>query len=307
MTAEIPPMPTDEGIIAFQKQAESFYPPDAVSASIEQQRAWYDAFCASFNPPDPAGLRFEDGEIAGVPVRYFHPSVQKTACCLLYFHGGGFVVGSRDSHHAICAEIAEFCGAELISVDYRLAPEHIWPAASDDGYAVLSYLLRRGHRTVVMGDSAGANMTAGLMIRAQRDDVGGRIAGQVLLYPALGGDMTRGSYVEMAQAPGLTTQDVHYYRDILQAPENDAVAHPLKADDVSNLPPAYISSAFFDPLRDDGRHYAAKLVQAGVNVIYREEPQMVHGWLRARHMSDGARTGFDHLCRAVAGFCETGP
>ena len=305
MTASMRPMPTDEGIIAFQKQAEAFYPPDAVTASIEQQRAWYDAFCASFNPPDPAGLRFEDGEIAGVPVRYFHPSVQKTACCLLYFHGGGFVVGSRDSHHAICAEIAEFCGAELISVDYRLAPEHVWPAASDDGYAVMRKLLKRGHRLVVIGDSAGANIAAGLMVRAHRDGVVHNIAGQVLLYPALGGDMTTGSYVEMAQAPGLTTQDVQYYRDILQAPEDDAVAHPLKADDVSDLPQAYISAAFFDPLRDDGRNYAAKLARAGVNVIYREEPQMVHAWLRARNMSAGARSGFDHLCRAIAGFCAS--
>ncbi|AUG55503.1 alpha/beta hydrolase [Thalassospira marina] len=303
-----PPMPTDEGILAFQKQADGFYPPDAVNASIAQQREWYDAFCASFNPPDPAGLTYEDGEIAGVKVRYFHPSAQKTANCLLYFHGGGFVVGSCDSHHAICAEIAEFCGAELISVDYRLAPEHVWPAASDDGYAVLRHLLARGHCIVVIGDSAGANIAAGLMVRVMQEGGGdgekGSIAGQVLVYPALGGDMTAGSYVEMAEAPGLSTQDVQYYRDILQAPDDEAVAYPLKAGDVGKLPPAYISSAFFDPLRDDGRDYAARLARAGVNVTYREEPQMVHGWLRARNMSVGARTGFDHLCRAIAGFCD---
>ncbi|OSQ37488.1 carboxylesterase [Thalassospira mesophila] len=297
-------MPQDEGILAFQKKADAFYPPDAVNASIAQQRAWYDAFCASFNPADPEGLTFKDSTIDGVPVRYFYPAKQRTKCCLLYLHGGGFVVGSRDSHHAICAEIADYAGAELVAVDYRLAPEHVWPAASDDGFTVLRHLVTSGQRLVVMGDSAGANLVAGLMLRACEAGLAGAIAGQVLIYPALGGDVTRGSYIDMANAPGLTTQDVLYYRDILAAPDENAVANPLRATDLSNLPPAYISSAFFDPLRDDGREYGAKLAQAGVNVTYREEPQMVHGWLRARHMSAGARTGFDHMCRAVAGFCD---
>jgi acetyl esterase len=300
------PMPQDEGILAFQKKADAFYPPDAVSASIAQQRAWYDALCARFSPADPEGLTFEDGTIEGVPVRYFHPARHHSKCWLLYLHGGGFVVGSRDSHHAICAEIADDAGAELVAVEYRLAPEHIWPAASDDGFAVLSHLVAKGHRVVVIGDSAGANLAAGLMVRACKAGLTGTgaIAGQVLIYPALGGDVLRGSYVEMANAPGLTTQDVLYYRDILAAPDDDAVANPLCATDLTNIPPAYISSAFFDPLRDDGRSYAARLAQAGVNVTYREEPQMVHGWLRARHMSAGARNGFNHMCQAIAGFCE---
>lgn len=304
MTGPLSPVPEDEGIVEFQKQADAFYPPDAVSASIAQQRAWYDAFCASFNLPDPAGSGFEDGTIENVPVRYFHPAKQRTKCCLLYLHGGGFVVGSRDSHHAICAEIADFAGAELVAVDYRLAPEHVWPAASDDGFTVLRHLVARGHQLVVIGDSAGANLVAGLMLRAVEAGLTRAINGQVLIYPALGGDVACGSYLEMAHAPGLSTQDVLYYRNILAAPDADVVANPLKAQDVSKVPAAYISAAFFDPLRDDGREYAARLALAGVNVTYREEPQMVHGWLRARHMSDGARAGFDHMCRAVAGFCQ---
>ncbi len=104
----------------------------------------------------------------------------------------------------------------------------------------------------------------------------------------------------MAEAPGLTTRDVAYYRTVLQAPADSAIAHPLQLPDMAGLPPAFITSAHFDPLRDDGRAYAARLAAAGVEVWFREEPQMVHAWLRARHMSEGAQAGFAALCAAVA-------
>jgi acetyl esterase len=104
----------------------------------------------------------------------------------------------------------------------------------------------------------------------------------------------------MADAPGLTTSDVAYYRQLLKAPEDNPIAMPLAAVSFAGLPPAFISVAHFDPLRDDGRVYAGRLAAAGVEVWFREEPQMVHAWLRARHMSDGARDGFQALCLAVS-------
>ncbi|MFB9953445.1 alpha/beta hydrolase [Rhizobium puerariae] len=291
------PFPQESGILEFLKICDGFYPPDAVNASIGQQRAWYDALCACFDRHLPEGLVFRD-EMLFVPIRRYRPATIRTGTVLLYLHGGGFVVGSLQSHHAICAEIADHVGAELVSVDYRLAPEHVWPAQTNDCFALLKQLAGQGRKIVVVGDSAGGNLAAGLALRARDENLSG-VVGQVLIYPALGGDLVSGSYKEMEHAPGLTTSDVAYYRAILKAPADEPVAQPLLAMDFSGLPPAYITVAHFDPLRDDGRLYAERLRQAGVDVNFREEPQMVHAWLRARHMSDGAREGFRALCGAV--------
>lgn len=298
------PFPEEPGILEFLRICDGFYPPDAVNAPIEQQRAWYDALCARFDRALPEGLTFQDGMLF-TPIRRYRPGNIRTGTMLLYLHGGGFVVGSLQSHHAICAEIADFAGAELVSVDYRLAPEHVWPAQTDDCFAVLKQLLGQGKKVVVIGDSAGGNLAAGLALRARDEGLAG-IAGQVLIYPALGGDLVSGSYTEMAEAPGLTTADVAYYRAILKAPADEPVAHPLLSADLSDLPPAYITVAHFDPLRDDGRMYAERLRTAGADVTFREEPQMVHAWLRARHTSDGAREGFQVLCQAVRRFATSG-
>ena len=295
------PMPEEKGILEFLEICSSVYSDDAVSQSIEAQRAQYDALCARFSPPLPDGLTFVDSRIRGVPTRRYRPAKITTPTLLLYLHGGGFVVGSLESHHAICAEIADFAGAELVAVDYRLAPEHRWPAQTDDCFAVLEALAAGGNPIVLIGDSAGGNLAAGLALRARDKGIAG-IAGQVLIYPALGGDLTTGSYIEMADAPGLTTADVAYYREVLQAPPGDPVAGALAAKDVRGLPSAYITGAAFDPLRDDARHYAARLAQAGIEVWFREEPQMVHAWLRARHMSEGAKQGFHAVCEAVRRF-----
>jgi acetyl esterase len=292
-------MPTEAGILAFHTRCESFYPADAVDASVEQQRQWYDALCAEFDAPSPEGLTRRDDRVGPVPIRHYRPAEVATETRIFYIHGGGFVVGSLESHDAICAELAHGARAELTAVDYRLAPEHVWPAAFEDCYTVLRALLADGRPLVVAGDSAGGNLAAGIVLKAKAEGLFG-IVGQVLVYPGLGGDLGGGSYVEMAEAPGLSTADVAYYREVLKAPANDAFAHPLKAADLAGLPPAYITGAYFDPLRDDARTYAARLAQVGVDVTYREEPQMIHAWLRARHMSPGAREGFRYLVDALA-------
>lgn len=297
------PMPEEPGILEFLDICARFYPADAVDASIDQQRRWYDALCARFDRPLPAGMTYGD-EVLFAPIRRYRPAEIATETVLLYLHGGGFVVGSLDSHHAICAEIADFAGAELISVDYRLAPEHVWPAQTDDCFGVLKQLLGQGHKVVLIGDSAGGNLAAGLALRARDEGLSG-VVGQVLIYPALGGDLVSGSYAEMREAPGLTTADVAYYRAVLKAPEAEPVAHPLLSRDLGGLPSAYITVAHFDPLRDDGRLYADRLIEAGGSAVFRDEPQMVHAWLRARHMSDGARDAFAALCQAVRHMAAT--
>jgi len=316
-----PPKPTEPEILAFIAEVDSFYPPKSVEASIEQQRARYDALCRNFDAPLPKGMVTAEETAAHperpVPLRRYRPVRIRRDALIVYFHGGGFIVGGLDSHNAICAELAEAAGAELVATDYRLAPEHRFPLALTDCIAAV---LAQGTRPlVVAGDSAGGSLAAGvsMMLRDAARNLPAakallqaagwkdgiplpRIIGQALIYPVTGGPLDAGSFLEMAEAPGLTTKDVRYYRDILGAPEGDPYGHPLAAADFTGLPPAFVTAAHFDPLRDDGRTYAARLAEAGVAVAYREEPQMVHAWLRARHRSPGAKAGFDALCRGVA-------
>jgi acetyl esterase len=298
------PRPTEPGILAFHARCEAFYPADAVDAPIGQQRAWYDALCKEFDAAPPVGMNKRDSLVEGrIDIRTYRPANVRTQTRLFYIHGGGFVVGSLESHDAICAEISDVVGAELVSVDYRLAPEHVWPAAFEDCWAVLNNLLVGGRPLVVIGDSAGGNLAAGIAVKA-RDEVLSGIVGQALVYPGLGGDLVSGSYVEMAHAPGLSTADVSYYRELLQAPQDNRYAFPLATSDFTGLPPAYITAAYFDPLRDDARLYAARLIEAGINVTFREEPQMIHAWLRARFISEGARAGFTALCHGISRLVE---
>jgi acetyl esterase len=222
----------------------------------------------------------------------------------MWIHRGGFVVGSLESHDSICADICGATSMPVVAVDYRLAPEHTGLDDHEDCWAVFLRIADQGGPVVVAGDSAGANLAAGLALRA-RDEGGIAPVAQVLVYPELGGDITAGSYIEMARAPGLTTPDIRDFRKTRAAPPDNGRAWPLAAADLSGLPPAYVTSARFDPLRDDGRTYAARLAAAGVNVTFREEPQMVHAWLRARRQSPGARRAFDALCAALAALALT--
>ncbi len=298
------PHPTEPGILAFHARCEAFYPADAVDAPIGRQRQWYDALCREFDAAPPAGMVKSDSLVEErIAIRTYRPANVRTQTRLFYIHGGGFVVGSLESHDAICAEISDAVGAELVSIDYRLAPEHVWPAAFEDCWTVLVHLLREGRPVVVAGDSAGGNLAAGIVLKARDEGLSG-IIGQVLIYPGLGGDLVTGSYVEMAEAPGLSTADVVYYRDVLRAPQGNRYAFPLAAGDFAGLPPAYVTAAHFDPLRDDARHYATRLIEAGVDVTFREEPQMIHAWLRARFLSEGARAGFAALCDSVRKFAK---
>lgn len=321
------PKPTEPGILAFIDEVERFYPAKSVEASIAQQRARYDALCKVFDAPLPDGMATADEAAphphGPVPLRRYRPAGRQREGVVVYFHGGGFIVGGLESHNAICAELAEAAGAELVATDYRLAPEHRFPLALTDCLAAVLASGPDGRPVLVAGDSAGGSLAAGVSL-VLRDAARGvsaatallqaagwtpaaplpRVVGQALIYPVTGGALDAGSFVEMAEAPGLTTRDVRYYRDILGAPEGDPYGHPLAAADFAGLPPAYVTAAHFDPLRDDGRHYAARLAEAGVAVTFREEPQLVHAWLRARHRSPAAGAGFAALCRGVAQLLE---
>ena len=285
------PSVTDPGIRKFLEEGEKLYPSDAVNFSMEQQRAFYDQFCAHFDYTHPAGVTTHDFKIGDVSCRSYKTANAKAK--LLYLHGGGYVVGGIASHDSICAEIAGLAQVEVTAVQYRLAPEHPFPAAFDDCWAVLNHT----GPCIVAGDSAGGNMTAALCLKSR--DVGGpQITAQVLIYPGLGGDMTKGSYITQANAPGLTTKDVIFYRDTYKGSPHK-YAEPLRETNYANLPPAFMVAAGLDPLHDDCMDYAANLKAAGVAAEMRSEPLLSHAFLRARHMSGPAAVSFAAIIAAI--------
>lgn len=293
MSADYTWLPAD--IRDFIARTEAAYPPDAVNFTIAQQRAFYDKLCADFSPPYPPGVSARDETIAGVPCRRYTPSAPRAGVTALYFHGGGFIVGGLHSHDSICAELSQGAQVVMIAVDYRLVPEHLHPAAYDDCAAVFDAV--PGPK-VLVGDSAGGNLAA--CLSATRP---GQVAGQVLIYPGLGGDRSLPSYARHVQAPMLTTADVEYYGKMRFDGERvagDLTSAPLDATDYSDLPPTTIFTAQADPLASDGVEYAARLAEAGVPVELTEEPGMVHGYLRARHMAQGARDSFQRITAALA-------
>lgn len=286
-------MITDPQVLDFIAATEAAYPPEANGASAAENRRFYDAMCAIFRAERPEGLTVEDRAVAGVPCRFYGP---QTPVLVLYLHGGGFVVGGLDSHDDICAEIADATGLQVVAVDYPLAPEHRFPAQIDATIAVWTALARPG---IVMGDSAGGTLAAALCLAMR----GGHMPlGEILIYPGLGGDGSAPSYSENANAPLLTTADLQGYVDMLHDGDTatDPLAAPLLAADLSGLPPGLIVTADVDPLRDDGRDYAARLAEAGVPSLWRNEAQLPHGFLRARRQSDRARRSFAAIIAAVA-------
>ena len=309
------PMLSDHGIRQFMIESDACYPPNAVDLSIAQQRQVYNKLCAHFRKPRPADITSTDLVVTGndvdIPIRIYAPNSESNLPVMLYLHGGGFVVGDLESHDDICAEIAHFVEVNVVAVDYRLAPEHPFPAPFDDCKTVLNKLPEIGKehgfdatRLVIGGDSAGGNLAAALCLNARDNESLPNISGQILIYPELGGDTSKGSYITQSNAPGLSTKDIIYYREIyagLPGSEhrNNKLTSPLLETDYSNLPPAFLVAAHFDPLHDDCVSYAERLQSAGVAAQVRSEPLLVHSFLRARHMSNAAAASFKAITTAI--------
>jgi acetyl esterase len=299
----------DPGIRQFMVSGERFYPPDAINFTLAEQRQFYDRYCAHFRKARPAAVETRDFRVGEVPCRLYKTNGTPLPPAMLYFHGGSFILGSLDSHDDVCAEICEGADIAVIAVDYRLAPEHIFPAALEDCQAVLRYLVRNGRtlgidpsKLVVAGDSAGGNLAAALALKA-RDEGGPGLKGQILIYPGLGGDASRGSYLTHANAPGLSRADTEYSRRIYCGPDGSPgyaskYAAPLRETNFGGLPPAFLVAAGLDPVHDDCHDYGSRMQAAGVAALVREEPLLVHGFLRARHMSEPARDSFRAIIEA---------
>jgi acetyl esterase len=288
--------------------------PPAAGASVAEVRSFWSRYTAATHCPPPAGMDVSDVAVAGpgedVPVRLYRPAgAEPTPGVILYMHGGGFVLGGLDSSDSVAWGLAEKTGAVVASVDYRLAPEHPFPAPLNDCLAALRWLADSPAeagidpaRIAVAGDSAGGNLAAALTIAA-RDAGGPAICAQTLLYPCTGIDLALASYTDYAEGPGLTTASMVWFRDAYTPDATglaDPLAWPAVAQDFSRLPPAFVHSAEIDPIRDEGRVYASRLACAGVDVTYREAKGMIHGFARAHVTGAAARTEFDALCEFLS-------
>jgi acetyl esterase len=287
---------------AFIERTNSFYPADTVDHGIGEQRAIYDRMCREFHAGYPENVTAETTSIGGrVPVRIYRRAQPDNAAAVLYFHGGGFILGGLDSHDDVCAELCGRTGYEVVSVDYRLVPEHTHPAAFDDAMAAFDWASARYDRAIVLaGDSAGGNLAAAVAHFSRGH--ARAPAGQVLIYPGLGGDETAGSYVEHAEAPMLTTRDVEYYAGMRAAGRDvagDVSFSPLADTGFSMLPPTVIVTAQCDPLASDGEAYRDRIVAAGGRAVWFDEQGLVHGYLRARNSVSRAAASFSRICDAV--------
>jgi acetyl esterase/lipase len=236
----------------------------------------------------------EHGDLTDIPVRiYWPPVAQHTDLpIVVFYHGGGWALGDLDTHDPVARAHAVGAEAIVISVDYRLAPEHPFPAGVDDCWAALQWVGEHAaelggdpNRIAVAGDSAGGNLAA-VMAQLARDNGGPALAFQLLWYPTTTADLSLPSFTENADAPILDRDVIDAFllwyiplADISDPTTLPVTLAPANAADLSGLPPAYIGTAEHDPLRDDGAHYAKLLNAAGVPTALSNEPTLVHGYV----------------------------
>lgn len=250
----------------------------------------------------------EDRDAAGVPVRVYRPSDRADLPVVVFFHGGGWTLADVDVYDPTARAVAAASGAVVVSVGYRLAPEHPFPAPLDDCWHALEWVARNagglgadGSRLVVMGDSAGGNLAAVCALLA-RDRGGPRLALQVLVYPVTDTAFDTGSYAQNGQGHVLEAAQMRWFLDCYTrggADPSDWRIAPLRAPDVAGVAPALVITAEHDPLRDEGEAYAARLEAAGVPVELRRHDGMVHPFFSLPALLDDARVAHGQVAAAI--------
>jgi acetyl esterase len=267
---------------AVSEPVETLTPDAARQAS----RARREANPVPVQPVAAVADREIPGPAGPLPIRIYRPSEEAGLPVIVFFHGGGWVLCDLDSHDGICRLIANGSGAVVVSVDYRLAPEHVYPAAVDDAYAATVWVSEHADelqvdadRLAVMGDSAGGNLAAAVALMA-RDRSGPRIAFQSLLYPVIDHDFTTSSYEQFATDYFLTSAAMQWYWDqyVAEGQRDEPYVSPIHAADLSGLPATHLLTAECDPLRDEGMAYAARLAEAGVPVESKVYEGAFHGF-----------------------------
>lgn len=286
-------MPLDPNLVPILQMMEGL--PGLSDGTPEEARQALNTLLVQLRDPSTVVevADVTDAEVADVPVRIYRPAGDGPRPTVVYVHGGGFVIGDLETHDNVCRRLARDADAVVVSVDYRLAPEHVFPAAVEDSMAVLTAVAADidsyggdAGKLVIGGDSAGGNLAAVCSLLARES--GPTLAAQLLVYPAVDllGDFP--SRTENAEGYFLTVKDMEWFgRHYLGFDETDPRAaevaqdprlSPIKAKTLAGLPPAIVATAEFDPLRDEGNAYAAELEKAGVRVIHRQFPGLIHGF-----------------------------
>jgi acetyl esterase len=285
---------------SFIHKTGEYYPPETLTYTVAQQREIYDRMCRVFFQGYPKGVNASDHLIGTIPTRHYKSS--HSPATVMYFHGGGFVVGGLDSHDDVCAEICDRTGLEVVSVDYRMAPENLHPAMHEDCLTATKHIIANTDAPILLaGDSAGANLAA-TVAAVLRDDP--RLIGQVLIYGGFGGDLNEGTFMEHANAPLLTRDEILFYEGIRyvggKRPKGDPTATPLDDNSFAGLPPSVIVSAECDPIADSSRLYHEAIQAASGRSIWINEQGLVHGYLRARTTVKRATDSFDRIIQALS-------
>ncbi|HTY19110.1 MAG TPA: alpha/beta hydrolase [Myxococcota bacterium] len=263
-------------------------------------------------PGEPVA-RIENRTIPGpggaLPVRVYTPEAARPpAPAVVYFHGGGWVIGSPDTHDNLCRALANRARAVVVSVDYRLAPEHHFPAAAEDCYAAAGWVADHaaeigadGARLAVAGDSAGGNLAAVVALMA-RNLGGPALRQQTLIYPVTNADFETPSYRDNAEGYMLTRDAMRWFWDHYvpdRARRSDPYASPLCAEKFGELPPALVVTAEYDPLRDEGEAYAARLAEAGVPSQLSRYDGQIHGFVSMFELLDAGQRAVEQIGSAL--------
>jgi acetyl esterase len=257
--------------------------------------------------------RVEDRVLPGpggdIPVRIYWPPGLAPLAALVWFHGGGWALGDLDTADSTCRALAVKSGAIVVSVDYRLAPEHPYPAAADDAYSAVSWVVDHAssigadpQRVAVGGDSAGANLATVTAIQATRSG-GPALRHQLLVYPVTDARMGSPSYIENGEGYQLTADAMQWFYDLYLHGRDaeDPLISPILAsvDDLAQMPPALVITAEFDPLRDEGEAYARLLERAGVAVKLSRYDGQIHGFFALDSFIDAGKKALDEAADAL--------
>jgi acetyl esterase len=278
----------------------------------EGARAMARAMVAATSSPGQPVADVRDRTIPGpggrIPVRIYIPAEPAPRGALVYFHGSGFVIYDLDSHDAECRAMCNRAGIAVVSVDYRLAPEHKFPAAVDDAWAALEWTAANATelgvdpaRIAVGGDSAGGNLAA-VVAQSARDRGGPRVAFQLLVYPVTDARMAHASMDENAEGYGLSKAQMAWFIEQYVRGESDKLdprCSPLLARSFAGLPPALVITAEYDVLRDEGEAYAQRLIGAGVRTTLTRYTGMIHGAFQLHGMLDAGRAMLEQAGNAL--------
>lgn len=287
-------MPLDPIVASMLAQMAEANAPAISDLSPAEGRAMYRMMNEQNILAEMASVK--DDIAHGVPVRIYRPVDNKILPCLVFFHGGGWVIGDLQTHDNVCRALAHQASCVVVAVDYRLAPEHPFPAALDDSYNATCWVADNAaalgidpSRIAVGGDSAGGNLATCVCLQAKTLGTPA-ITHQLLVYPVTDTSLDSPSYTDNGEGYMLTRATMAWFWDhyIGDQPRDNPLMAPLLATDVSGLPSATVVTAEFDPLRDEGEAYAAKLTAAGVATSTRRYDGMIHGFV---HMQDALPDG----------------